>query len=212
MEPNNDNGPPSNTRDAIFGLAGQADSSDEQQQQQGGRRVITMYRNGFVVDDGPYRRLDDPANADFLRALATGRTPPELAQGKDVTVGLIDKRSEEYVETFRSFSGAGTSLGSDADAAANPDGVFDPTSLPEPVAVDSNQPTTSVAVRTINGKRQIVKLNMSQTVLQLAAHIGSSTGDQAFQLVSGFPPTVLVGSQTIEEAGLKGAQVKMVPK
>ena len=65
-----------------------------------------MYRDGFVVDNGPYRRLDDPANAGFLRALAIGQTPPELmaeAGPHRVLFGLIDKRSEEYVETFRSF-------------------------------------------------------------------------------------------------------------
>lgn len=42
---------------------------------------ITMYKGGFVVDDGPYRALDDPANADFLRAIAIGRVPAELVGG-----------------------------------------------------------------------------------------------------------------------------------
>ena len=80
-----------------------------------------MYRNGFVVDDGPYRRLDDPANADFLRALAQGRTPAELVGGDgggDITVGLMDKRSEDYVESFQSFSGAGATLGGSGSGAA----------------------------------------------------------------------------------------------
>lgn len=40
-----------------------------------------MYKSGFQVDDGPYRRLDDPENADFLRAMATGRVPKELLDG-----------------------------------------------------------------------------------------------------------------------------------
>lgn len=35
-------------------------------------RTITMYNGGFTVDDGPFRRLDDPANKDFLRDLAEG--------------------------------------------------------------------------------------------------------------------------------------------
>ena len=29
-------------------------------------RNIIFYRNGFAVDDGPLRRIDDPANAQFL--------------------------------------------------------------------------------------------------------------------------------------------------
>lgn len=28
--------------------------------------TITFWRNGFTVDDGPFRRLDDPQNAPFL--------------------------------------------------------------------------------------------------------------------------------------------------
>ena len=78
-------------RDSVFSLAEQAGSEDSAQI----RRTITMYRDGFVVDDGPYRRLDDPANADFLRSLARGQTPAELVsdgEGGNVTVGLIDKR------------------------------------------------------------------------------------------------------------------------
>ena len=34
--------------------------------------MIVMYRNGFVVDDGPFRPLDDPANEPFLRDMARG--------------------------------------------------------------------------------------------------------------------------------------------
>merc|ERR1711865_1224784 len=112
-----------------------------------------MYRDGFLVDDGPYRRLDDPANAEFLRYLARGQTPRELlaassadaAEGTgprtgNITVGLVDKRKEDYVETFRSFSGGGTTLGtsttsstaaSDGDTAAAT-GIYDPTAVVPP--------------------------------------------------------------------------------
>jgi len=45
--------------------------------------VSHQYRDGFQVDDGPYRRLNDPANADFLRSLAMGRTPRELMEEGD---------------------------------------------------------------------------------------------------------------------------------
>lgn len=31
-----------------------------------------MYANGFTVDDGPFRTLEDPANEPFLRDLARG--------------------------------------------------------------------------------------------------------------------------------------------
>ena len=173
-----------------------------------------MYRDGFVVDDGPYRRLDDPANAGFLRALAIGQTPPELmadAGPGEITVGLIDKRSEEYVETFRSFSGAGTALGAEASGGST-DGVFDPATLSEtPPEVDASQPTTSIAVRLPNGQRKVVKVNLSMTVLQVATHIRPHLPEQVpFRIVSGFPPKPLEdAAATVEDAGLKGAQVQI---
>ena len=43
-------------------------------------------------------------------------------------------------------------------------------------------------------------------MLQLAAHLPSTEGN--FTLVSGFPPKPILNlQQTLEEAGLKGAQV-----
>ncbi|KAL7566557.1 hypothetical protein ACA910_000627 [Epithemia clementina (nom. ined.)] len=210
-------------RDRVFGLAENASADDNSQV----RRTITMYRDGFVVDDGPYRRLDDPANAEFLRSLATGRTPRELLEASggegNVVVGLVDKRQEEYVETFRSFSGQGTSLGTaasasttDAAAAAAAAGVFSTTSLGElaaaPPPVDESQPTTNVAVRLLNGQRQIVRINLSSTVQDLALHLRehAPTDGQPFRLAAGFPPQPLTDvTATIEAAGLKGAQVSM---
>mmetsp|Transcript_19930 Transcript_19930/g.37799 ORF Transcript_19930/g.37799 Transcript_19930/m.37799 type:complete len:249 (-) Transcript_19930:85-831(-) len=206
--PNNDDVDEGAARDRVFGMAQNA-SADESGQV---RRTITMYRDGFVVDDGPYRRLDDPANGDFLRAIAMGRTPRELIPeegGGDVTVGLVDKRNEDYVETFRSFSGAGTTLG--APSAASAGGTFDPATLPSPPpAVDAGRPSTSIAVRLLNGKRQVVKVNLDATVNDLAAHLVPHAESNSFRMVAGFPPKPLTDpSATIEAAGLKGAQVSM---
>lgn len=165
------------------------------------------------MDDGPYRRLDDPANGDFLRAIAMGRTPRELIPeegGGDVVVGLVDKREEDYVETFRSFSGAGTTLGA-ASSSASAGGTFDPASLPSPPpAVDAGKPSTSIAVRLLNGKRQVVKINLDATVQDLAAHLVAHVESSPFRMVAGFPPKPLTDpGATIEAAGLKGAQVSL---
>lgn len=167
-----------------------------------------------MVDDGPYRRLDDPANGDFLRAIAVGRTPrellPEGGGAGDVVVGLVDKRGEDYVETFRSFSGAGTALGSGSTAPSG-DAAFDPATLPSPPPdVDAGRPTTSIAVRLVDGKRKVVKINLDATVQDLAAHLVPHTNSTPFRLVAGFPPKPLSDpNATIEAAGLKGAQVQM---
>jgi UBX domain-containing protein 1 len=179
---------------------------------------LSQYRDGFVVDDGPYRRLDDPSNADFLRSLASGRTPRELQGEGDVVVGLIDKRKEEYKEEFRSFSGQGASLGTRA-ASAGDSGVLSADELadaPAPAAVDEGQPATQIQVRLLNGQRLVIRTNLNASVSELAArivHAAVGTSNEItgrFRLVAGFPPKPLAdASVTVEEAGLKGAQVSL---
>lgn len=115
----NNNNASSSSSDAIFNLA-EADtgggSTGGRSRGGGGsgggvhRTIITMYRSGFTVDDGPYRRLDDPSNSEFLTSMARGHVPRELrelaiqnhsggGEGEDepeVMVGLVDRRGEEY--------------------------------------------------------------------------------------------------------------------
>ena len=112
------------------------------------------------MDDGPYRRLDDPANAEFLRHLASGRTPRELQVDGDVLVGLIDKRNQDFKEEFRSFSGTGASLG--VRATASDPGVFDAEELASaaaPAAVDESLPVTQIQVRMLNGQRLVIRFD-----------------------------------------------------
>jgi len=63
--------------------------------------TIIFYRNGvFTVDDGPPRRVDDPANAAFFDAIAKGGCAAELDPGQGaapVTVNLL-RKEEEYKE------------------------------------------------------------------------------------------------------------------
>ncbi len=70
--PRNDNGrgQPVNNIFRIAQNHGQEESADGNSQSFS--HIITMYRSGFTVDDGPYRRLDDPANAPFLDNLGNG--------------------------------------------------------------------------------------------------------------------------------------------
>ncbi|KAL9185046.1 hypothetical protein ACHAXT_002823 [Thalassiosira profunda] len=222
-------------QDAIFNLAEAAGSGGG-----GGggevRRTITMYRSGFVVDDGPYRRLDDPDNAEFLTSLARGMVPRELSQeareaGSDgeVAVGLVDRRGEEYdperhsapaaggrggggggTGGFQSFAGEGQSLGGTGGgaSAASAGGVIDPAAAGAPRAVDAARPSTSVAVRLLNGQRLVVKVNLDAPVSEIGQHIGSQAGGDPYVLTSGYPPAAIEDlGQTVEGAGLKGAQV-----
>ena len=181
------------------------------------------------MDDGPYRRLDDPDNREFLQYLAQGRTPPELmmAGGSggsgNVTVGLIDKRTEDYIVPFRSFSGTGQSLRSETsgteDKDDDDDTVFESSTLSTPPSNDNDGTAATIAavqVRLPNGQRRAVRLPVTSTLRDLAARVvGSSSPTDAlpprFRLVAGFPPQPLRGSDTIGGAHLKGAQVSLQP-
>ncbi|OEU19177.1 SEP-domain-containing protein [Fragilariopsis cylindrus CCMP1102] len=246
VEPNNNDddadGPSSSSAaaaESIFNIAERAgqqddDNDDDDDGAMGSgqppiRRTITMYANGFLVDDGPYRRLDDPANADFLTSLARGQTPSELRNdgnsgGNNITVGLIDKRKEDYIETFRYFSGEGNTLrSSDDTTAVAADGttatantttdIFDPSSLPSPEAIIDTSDITSIAVRMLDGSRKIIKISCNGTVEQLAAlavQASNTTIDQPFRIIAGYPPTPLLDPiATITQAGLQGSQIQL---
>ena len=56
---------------------------------------IILWGNGFQVqDDGPFRAIEDPANAEFLAQLKQGVVPNELRQQypNGLEVALEDKR------------------------------------------------------------------------------------------------------------------------
>mmetsp|Transcript_25648 Transcript_25648/g.38338 ORF Transcript_25648/g.38338 Transcript_25648/m.38338 type:complete len:242 (-) Transcript_25648:337-1062(-) len=175
---------------------------------------ITMYKGGFVVDDGPYRRLDDPANADFLRALASGRIPAELVGDSGpggVDVGLVDRRTEDYVEPFSSFSGSGNALGA---IPTSDRGIIDVTSdyfNSPPEIPDDN--TVSIQVRLLNGKRIVVKLSRNNNVSDLvrAIHANPVAQDaigEPYVLSAGFPPKRLEHLEdSIADSNLAGAVV-----
>lgn len=82
---------------------------------------ITLYSNGFIVDDGPFRPYDSEENKQFMKELNEGYVPKEIQQkyvGKGVSVGLEDKRKEAYrpptPPSYVAYSGSGLSMGGTA--------------------------------------------------------------------------------------------------
>ena len=235
--------------DLIFGMAESAslpsssNSSGGNGSGETSRRTITMYRSGFTVDDGPYRRLDDANNTEFLTSLARGRIPrelqPQARQGGDdndededddnipeVMVGLVDRRSEEYDPNRHgnsgnnggptpSFTGEGNSLGGGSSSAIafTSGGIIDPASSSDmsstaPLPIDETRPVTNIAVRLLDGKRLVVKVNTDVAVIEVTRHIGTNGGSDRYVMTSGFPPSIIEDlTQSVESAGLKGAQV-----
>lgn len=179
---------------------------------------VTVYRNGFIVGNGPFRPLSDPLNKKFMDEMAQGRCPSELQASGDqpqpVHVALHDKRGEDYKEppppAYTKFSGEGNSLssgGASSAAAAGPvqsdKGV---------VTVDDSKPKTKVQIRFHDGSRKAQDFNEDHTVGELRSFCQQCVGGQAMTIMGGFPPKPLTDdAATLKDAGLLGAAVTARP-
>lgn len=172
---------------------------------------ITMWKDGFTINDGPLRPTSDPLNKKFVDDIAAGQCPEELRAGQteDVPVSVHDKRGEEYKEP----SGpVGVAIGGRAAPAA-PAKIDNPVSAggDATVAVDDAKPKTKIQIRFHDGSKKAQEFNEEQTVGDLRNFCKQVTG-QAMTIKGGFPPKPLTDdSQSLKAAGLCGAAVTVMP-
>ena len=134
---------------------------------EGTKRKITLYKNGFTVDDGPFRDAESPENKKFIQSLVAGFIPPELqadvprnADGRpaEVFIGLEDRRGENYraptPPAYVAYSGEGSSIGGTAPTNVLSPSIF-ATDAPPPV--DESLPTTLLQIKLHNGKKLKLK-------------------------------------------------------
>ncbi|XP_024983168.1 plant UBX domain-containing protein 4-like [Cynara cardunculus var. scolymus] len=196
-------------------LSGEAVPAAPQQPQNLVHNIV-FWRNGFTVNDGPLRRLDDPENAPFLESIRKSECPKELEPANrrsSVHVNLI-RRDENFLEPVASqvaFQGVGRTLGRSTDEPAP---VPNTTNAPVPsrgLILDTTLPSTSIQLRLADGTRMIAHFNHHHTVADIRAFINASRpdGSSDYQLQTvGFPPKQLIDlSQTIEQAGLANSVV-----
>lgn len=174
-----------------------------------GGAVVTLWRDGFSINDGPLRPPGDPLNKKFLDEIARGICPEELKKGpdEDVHVSVVDKRGEEYK--------AAEAIGS-ATAARKPAA---PAKIENAIAsqsdgqvtVDASKPTTKIQIRFHDGSKKAQEFNEDHTVGDLRALCSQITG-KPMTVKGGFPPRpVTDDSQTLKVAGLCGAAVTVAP-
>jgi UBX domain-containing protein 1 len=172
---------------------------------------LTLYSNGFTVNDGPFRNYTDPQNQAFMSQINQNRVPQELlamTQGKPVAVQLQDKRQEEYKAppppSYVAFSGHGMAV---ERTASQPLGTVN-MNAPDP-PVETQLPTTNVQIRFHNGQRKNIIVNLGSPVMILHEYVNfAAPVSGSFQLVSGFPPKPLENMwESIEEAGIAGSAV-----
>ncbi|KAI3466539.1 hypothetical protein Pfo_023202 [Paulownia fortunei] len=182
---------------------------------------IVFWRNGFTVNDGPLRRLDDPENAPFLESIRKSECPKELEPAdrrSSVHVNLIrrDENCPEPEIRRVPFQGVGRTLASSSATESVPETtVAAPLhSAPSPsvgFVVDRSLPSTSIQLRLADGTRMVAHFNYHHTIADVHSFIDASRpgGSRTYQLQTvGFPPKVLTDySQTIEQAGLLNSVV-----
>ncbi|XP_073048065.1 plant UBX domain-containing protein 4-like [Primulina eburnea] len=182
---------------------------------------IVFWRNGFTVDDGPLRRLDDPENAPFLESIRKSECPKELEPADrraSVHVNLIRREENRpEIEAPRvPFQGVGRTLGSSSETEPVPEttGLATLRGAPSPspgLVVDRSQPSTAIQLRLADGTRMVAHFNHHHTIADIRSFIDASRtgGSRTYQLQSvGFPPKILSDhSQTIEQAGLLNSVV-----
>ncbi|KAL0353255.1 UNVERIFIED_CONTAM: Plant UBX domain-containing protein 4 [Sesamum angustifolium] len=181
---------------------------------------IVFWRNGFTVNDGPLRRLDDPENAPFLESIRKSECPKELEPAdrrSSVHVNLIRREehcpSFEYAQRFNRQCFADTFIGSLVShfhssslstvvkqllkaAWSRDDRCCSHNSAPSPssLVVDTSLPSTTIQLRLADGTRMIAHFKPPQYIADIRSFIDASRRGRStsYQLRTvGFPPKVL---------------------
>ena len=66
------------------------------------RRTLTIWRNGFTIDEGPLFPFTNPESVEILREIRMGRVPRNVAgvqMGEDVEMRLVKKENEDWAPT-----------------------------------------------------------------------------------------------------------------
>jgi len=193
--------------------------------------TLSLYLNGFTVDNGPLRLYTQPENIMFIQQIKNGQIPLELLKThkkREISITMKDLREQKYSppkKSLQAFSGAGHSLGSPAPAVvgqvpylpgpggsaapANPSACED--QAKSALNVDSTQPTTNVQVRLSDGSRLVVRANQNHTIQDLRTYITTARpplNQGNMILMNTFPHTELSDpTQTLKQANLLNAAI-----
>lgn len=184
--------------------------------------TVTAYRDGFSVDGGPLRRLDDAKNKDFMESLVLGYCPAELLKdGKPVDVRLENKMEEDFTRSggavagpnFQAFNGVGASVGEISQTAGSVI-VAGTQGNGAMLVVDQTAPgLVRVQLKFPDGKREVAKFEKQHTVRHLIARVEQLRPNLArFQMLSGDrgppkPVDEIMYDETLTVAGLAGALI-----
>ena len=167
---------------------------------------LSLYKNGFIMDNGEFRNKNEPANKKFMEEIEKGYIPNELVKKgiTDLGIEMDDHRDENYEppkeeKKFQAFTGLGKSISS-----VNTEGLH--VNKNASSNVDRSKPTCKVNIRLFNGEVVSEDFNLSQTLQDVINFVKKKSGSNNFSLLDGFPPRPLNGyNKTIQELHLEGS-------
>ena len=166
---------------------------------------LTIYKNGFTINDGEFRDKNLPENKRFMEDIENRQIPRELRNKNMSDLGVeVDRRNENYEppkeeKKFQAFTGQGKSLGQ-----VNTQGLHVNSNVSS--VVDRSKPTCKVNIRLFNGEVVSEDFNLSQTLLDVVNYVQRKSGSNNFSLLDGFPPRPLTDyKKTIQELHLEGS-------
>ena len=167
---------------------------------------LSLYKNGFILDNGEFRNKSEPANKKFMEEIEKGYIPNELVKKgiTDLGIEMDDHRDENYEppkeeKKFQAFTGLGKSISS-----VNTEGLH--VNKNATSNVDRSRPTCKVNIRLFNGEVVSEDFNLSQTLQDVINFVKKKSGSNNFSLLDGFPPRPLTNyNKTIQELHLEGS-------
>ncbi len=167
---------------------------------------LSLYKNGFIVDNGEFRNKNEPANKKFMEEIEKGYIPNELVKKgiTDLGIEMDDHRDENYEppkeeKKFQAFTGLGKSISS-----VNTEGLH--VNKNATSNVDRSKPTCKVNIRLFNGEVVSEDFNLNQTLQDVINFVKKKSGSNNFSLLDGFPPRPLTAyNKTIQELDLEGS-------
>ena len=167
---------------------------------------LSLYKNGFILDNGEFRNKSEPANKKFMEEIEKGYIPNELVKKgiTDLGIEMDDHRDENYEppkeeKKFQAFTGLGKSISS-----VNTEGLH--VNKNATSNVDRSKPTCKVNIRLFNGEVVSEDFNLNQTLQDVINFVKKKSGSNNFSLLDGFPPRPLTTyNKTIQELHLEGS-------
>lgn len=171
---------------------------------------LTVYKNGFKINNEDFRDISNPENEKFMDEVNKGYIPQELVNKgyKTLGIALVDKKTELYVppveeKKFKAFAGAGKSL---SDSQGHVDVSHGEVNTSVSVNIDGSQSITKINFRIFNGQVITQTFNISHTLRDIRIFLSNATQVYGtFDILEGFPPRPLTDeSKTIKELKLEG--------